>query len=593
MGMFPDLAILNRYLLGDTVLTEPIATAMGIDKRVYVICNYPEVFYGHPSVIGVRGQNELPSGTRVIDLSDSIRSLENGEVIPNKFSNMCKQAGFDHVLDAPKIYLRTGEYKLVQDVRAWYDGYNIGVILESKHKGKNWVHILKCIRRLVKSRYNVFIIAEHIDPELKLRLPKGIHFITNLKIRDLILRIAMMDVVIGPDTGPLHIGGALGIPTVVVCFPIFSDLHDIYPNTIPLPSDNFTLDEGIRGISVQNMIDAIEKSISIPKRISVIPPKKAEKIVHTLFIRMRGIGDIYLSLPAIAAGGIKQNTNEYNTFTYMTSPVGKTILDNTTIFDNVIGIKYDHATSGYPLPPPDGDYDIYGTITNMINTIDFLPDSNKVPRTELFARAIGVEEIDYDLPGWKIPAPQEWREAAHKLLLEYGVTPGDKVLALQTDTMGRSRTWPKARQIDFCGKALARGYKVVLLSDKNRSHYPKRCINLTGETSIPEYIGIIANANVCVSPDSAMIHIAGAMDKLCIGLFGAVDPELRIAHYNTIHPIVGVSKQCRQNGEHQFCNDWQDGNCSQRKKTPECMWSITATQIFDKLQSVLTGGSHG
>lgn len=582
--MFPALAILNRFLLGDTILTEPIASEMAVSQKTYVLCNYPDIFTGHPKVTGIRAIAQMPDNTRIIDLTESIRSIKDGMVVPHKFENMCKEAGFNHTLRGPHIYLQESEWKTVQDVRNWYNGHNVGVILESKHRGKNWLHILPCIKKLVKKRYNVFIIAEQIDDSLKNLLPKGVHFITQLTIRDLILRIAMMDIVIGPDTGPLHIAGALGIPIVVVCFPIFEDLYDIYPHVVQLPSDNFTLKYGIRGISVKKMLNAIDELIGTPKAIPISDSKAIKKSKNNLYIRMRGIGDIYLSLPAIATA---MSLNGKNTHTYMTSNVGKKILDCTDIFDNVIGIKYNHATSGYPLPPQDQDYEDYDIVNNMINAIDFIPDSDIVPRTELFAKILGVEKIDYDLPSWKIYAPQEWREEAHELMTQYGIQPGDKTIALQVDTMGRSRGWPKARQIDFCGKAHGQGFKVILLSDKEYSKYPKSAINLTGKTSISEYIGIIATAALCVSPDSAMIHIAGAMDKQCIGLFGAVDPELRIAHYKTIHPIVGSAKCCRQDNKHIFCNDWQKKSCAERSRVPECMWGISSNQVIKKVKEVL------
>lgn len=587
--MFPGLAILNRFLLGDTVLTEPIASEMAISQTTYVISNYPDIFIGHPKVKGVLAETQLPENTRIINLTDSIRSVKDGIIVPHKFENMCKEAGFNHTLRAPHIYLKTKEWELVKDVRNWYDGTNVGIILESKHKSKNWVHMLRCVKRLVKKRYNVFIIAEDVDESLKRFLPKGIQYITQLTIRDLILRIAMMDIVIGPDTGPLHIAGALGIPIAVVCFSAFEDLYEMYPHSVTLSSDNFTVDKGIRGVSVNKMLNAVETLIGTPKTIHVRTPSVTEEATNTLYIRLRGIGDIYLSLPAIVTA-MSQNGNHANTYSYMTSKVGKQILDCTDLFDQVIAVDYKHATSGYPLPPPDQDYDEYHSISNMINAIDFLHDSDKVPRTELFGRYLGVGKIDYDLPGWKVHAPQAWRDDARDLLAQHGVKPGDKIIAMQVDTMGQSRGWPKPLQINFCGKALKYGFQVVLLSDKEHYRYPKRCVNLTGNTSISEYVGIIANSTICVSPDSAMVHVAGAMDKLCVGLFGAVDPELRTAHYDSVHTIVGTAKACIKHKKHQFCNDWQKHNCADRKRVPECMWSIRADKVFDKVNELLTGG---
>lgn len=592
MLRFPALAVLNPYLLGDTVLVEPIARELAIGECSYVLSNYPELFIGHPIVHGVRSYAELPDDTRVIDLKKSIRSIEgegdNKRVKPDKYLNMCKEAGFNRRLGAPKLYLTGAEWSEVATHKKWFDGTCIGVvgvIWESLHKSKNWIYMLQAIRKLAKKNYNVIVFAEDMDAASKALMPKGIYNVTGkLPLRDLMKRIAMVDVMVGPDTGPMHIAGALGIPVVIICFEFFTDLYEQYYPSAIFGSNNFRIDEGISGVAVRPVLKAVKEMLSLDVQVNVAKDA-APKVVrnrHEAFIRMRGLGDLLMSLPAIATMQSMNGNKDHVQYTYITSAAGKKLLDLTGMFDEVVATDYEHATFGRPLPPDELQYDGYTSVHNMINQIDFLPDSNKVPRTDLFARLLSVDAVDYSLPGWKLEVPEGWTKRAWQILEPYDVSPGDKIIAFQVDTKGLSRAWPKVRAKEFSGLAAKRGYKVLLLSDQVYTKYPKSAINLTGKLSISEYVGMIAISTIGVSADSALIHIAGVTDHLALGIFGSVDPKLRIGHYSSVHTIVGK-------GNCVPCNDWQQFSCREKKRMPECMWGIKAKEVLDKLEDIIKG----
>jgi len=397
----------------------------------------------------------------------------------------------------------------------------------------------------------------------------------------------MMDVMLGPDTGPMHVAGAMNIPLVVICFKIFTDLYEIYENATILSTDVFNIKKGLTGVSLKTVLNSVSKLATTHKQAPIVTVKKTPVMKNKAhaYIRIRGIGDLLSSLPGIATAR-SQNGNSNNTYVYITSEVGKKLLECSNMFDEVIAVKYDHGPAGLPLPPGGVDYSKFDTISNLINVVDFLPTSDRVPRTELFARAIGIERCDYDAPGWKITVPQEWKDAAWDILKTHKVFRNHKVLAFQVDTKGASRGWPKPRAIELCSTMARRGWKVVLLSDIEYTGYPRTAVNLTGKLSITEYVGIIAICTAGLSPDSALIHIAGAMDVPALGLFGAVAPELRIAHYSTIKALVGKAS-CVP------CNDWQKTSCSHKAKKPECMWSIRVKDVVKEIDSLVKTARSG
>lgn len=589
--VIPAQGVLNKYMIGDTVLSAAIARDLAIDKVGYVVSNFPELLKGHPVVQGVRSIAELPDNCRVVDLTKSIQNMtgtgDDKRVLPGKFTAMCKEAGFQRALDPPQLYLTPEEWNNVQELRHFFPNKpNVGVVLGSTHHMKDWAYTLVCIKQLLKHGYNVFLFSDNLGKASDWTIPKGCYHIIGRGLREMQCYVAMMDVMLGPDTGPMHVAGAMGIPLVVVCYSFFTDLYEIYENVTVLSSDTFSLKKGITGVSLRTVLHAVHRSVgatrssSAPIVVVEETPLMEEK-THA-YIRIRGLGDLLSSLPGIATVRSK-NGNTSHKYVYITSKAGKKIVELSDMFDEVIGVEYDHGPGGLPLPPSGIDYDRFNTVTNMINAVDFLPTSDRVPRTELFARSMHLEKCDYDAPGWKLTVPEEWKDKAWDILKKHGVYRNSKVLAFQVDTKGESRGWPKARAVEFCGSIRKNKWEVVLLSDVKYVGYPKTCVNLTGQLSITEYVGMIAISTVGLSPDSALVHIAGATDSIALGLFGAVDPELRIAHYDTVSAIVGKAS-C------QPCNDWQKASCAHKTKRPECMWNIRVKDVVKKVEELARSG---
>lgn len=593
MSLFPAIAIFNYYLVGDNVLTEPIADTLALNQRSYIIGNYPELFIGHPRIKGVRSYAELPLNTNIIDLSNSIRAIEgsgdNKHVLPDKFLRMCREAGFNDRLRAPQLYLTSAEWSSVRSMKEWFDRPCVGIILSSSHKAKNWLYMVPAIKKMVRNDWNVFVFAENMSQLVRWSLPHGLHYVSGRKnIRELMKRIAVMDVLVGPDTGPMHIGGALGIPLAVICFNFFTDLYEHYPGAV-FPSNNFTLRDGIRGVAILPVIKKIGELLEEEPKVNVAKSvgRKRKQPENHVVIRFRGYGDLLMTLIGIAKWRRSSGSRDDVKLTYITSIAGKKLLSCTNgLLDEIIGVEHNHPTSGLPLPPGGLDYSKYTTVCNWINRIDFSQDSGSVPRIELFARIMRVE-LEYDEDGqltfsddWKLTIPEGWKQSARNKLIELGIETSSKLLAFQVDCKGLSRAWPIVRCREFTGLAARRGWKVILLSDQRYEKFSKWAYNLTGQLSLEEYVGMIAICNIGLSADSALLHIAGCIDKKAVGLFGAIEPELRISHYDAVYPIIG-SGSCVP------CNDWQEANCQDRRRWPDCMWSIRPKHVLERLEEII------
>jgi ADP-heptose:LPS heptosyltransferase len=352
---------------------------------------------------------------------------------------------------------------------------------------------------------------------------------------------------------------------------MFIDLYEHYEHCTIL-SGNGAVFNALRSVSAAQVLEAVEEHLTPPL------PTVTRKRIKYIVIRIRGIGDVLMLLPAVAT---VRALNPDAEISIITSPGCARMLDASTLFKEVIACDYRHATHGLPPLPVILDYGKFDVVHNLINKVEWVPASATTQRTELFGMLMGLDRIDYNTD-WKGHIPESWRQNAREILDQGGCKEGDIVIALQVTSAGRSRIWHRERWVEFVGKCAHRGYKVAVLSDERMNKVPASAINLTGRCDMAEYIGVIAESSIGIGPDSSLAHIAGWLDHPAIALFGSIHPSLRIAHYSSVEAIVGK-------GPHGCvpCNDWMFDSCGGKKHTPLCMWSITANRVMKKLEKML------
>lgn len=560
---FPVMGLVNDYFLGDGVHLEGAADALArsFEDPIYVISNYPELYAGHPHIFGLSTTGEMPAGARYLDLGKALTATEK------KMERLYEDLGLSKAMArAPKLYLNASEQTASALFSRCFPGPRIGIVLGSGHGIKEWPYMEKFIRLLIKRPGQIFLISDGLE-QMSRRLKKlGAYQVVARPVRELMLTLKALDVVIGADTGPVNIAAALGVKTLVICLERFADLYEHYENCEVLTAESFSM-IGLDSISISTALSALD---------GLLPEEKDLDAKHkTAIVRFRGLGDVLMTLPALATLRSHDGNGEY---TFLTSPGPAALLNASGLVDEVLTLDYKHKTWGYPVLPSDFDFKPFDVVCNMINRVDFIPASCEIPRSDLFGRLLGLSEVDYDTP-WRFEIPKEWSTLARQKMRNAGINHGDKVIGLQTTSDGWSRNWPVPRQQEFCGLAAKRGWKVVLLSDSNKGRYPKSAVNLMGHLTVAEFAGIIGEVDIFVGPDSSGLHIAGCTDNDAIGLFGSVDPALRIGHYSTVQSIIGKGR-CVP------CNDSQKHSCIDLKYRPACMWTIKGKSVLARVEKI-------
>lgn len=149
------------------------------------------------------------------------------------------------------------------------------------------------------------------------------------------------------------------------------------------------------------------------------------------------------------------------------------------------------------------------------------------------------EDLPTQLP---LPALNANHENIAALLQAQGIAPpGNPVLGLCPGAeYGEAKRWPVEYYAEVANYALDKGWQVWLFgSDKDKpvtaliqEHTQQRCTDLAGKTKLGEAIDLMSACHTIISNDSGLMHVAAALDKQLIAIYGSSDPE----HTPPMHP---------------------------------------------------------
>ena len=97
---------------------------------------------------------------------------------------------------------------------------------------------------------------------------------------------------------------------------------------------------------------------------------------------------------------------------------------------------------------------------------------------------------------------------------------------------GAAKKWPEAYYAEVAREWLAQGWQVWLFGSVNdasvcdsiNAQAQGRCENLAGRTRLEDAIDLLAMASFVVSNDSGLMHIAAALQRPMVAVYGSSDP---------------------------------------------------------------------
>jgi heptosyltransferase-2 len=159
-----------------------------------------------------------------------------------------------------------------------------------------------------------------------------------------------------------------------------------------------------------------------------------------------------------------------------------------------------------------------------------------------------------------------------------------RVLALCPGAeFGPARQWPTVHYAELGRQFGQRGWDIWLFgSEADRAITDgvaatcKVVTNLVGRTTLAQAVDLMSVADAVVSNDSGLMHIAAALDRPLVALYGASDPALA-PPMGTRHRVVRLGLTCSP------CN-----KCECPLGTTACLVDLPATDVAAALDA-LTG----
>jgi lipopolysaccharide heptosyltransferase II len=163
------------------------------------------------------------------------------------------------------------------------------------------------------------------------------------------------------------------------------------------------------------------------------------------------------------------------------------------------------------------------------------------------------------LPLIKVPVHWnfEWMpkrpDVAARILEKWPQTGGRRWIVLQPGARWLNKRWPVEHFTDLARRLAAKYGELNLailggIEDEALGHaitdaVPNRCLDLTGKLSLPEMVEWIRLSELMVTNDTGPMHVAAALKKPVVALFGPTEPA-RTGPYGQIENTLQLDLPC-------------------------------------------------
>jgi heptosyltransferase I len=176
-------------------------------------------------------------------------------------------------------------------------------------------------------------------------------------------------------------------------------------------------------------------------------------------------------------------------------------------------------------------------------------------------------------------------EAVARRMRDEGFPSNAAPILLAPSASRRRKNWPAARWSTLC-EALPEEIPLILVgsTDHRRRHRricgdtSRRVHDWTGRTSLPDLVATVARSRLVVAPDSAPAHIAAAIGRPLVGLYGPSDPQ-RLAPWGQAGHVVHHRELCGA-GCPAYCpRGWR------------CLREVGVKEVLHRVRRVLAEGA--
>jgi lipopolysaccharide heptosyltransferase I len=177
-----------------------------------------------------------------------------------------------------------------------------------------------------------------------------------------------------------------------------------------------------------------------------------------------------------------------------------------------------------------------------------------VPTLDLHAvdRYLNVGPIlglDREPADFSFPIPQSAVSRVETLLAQHGVNSAD-VVVMAPGTIWETKHWGSDKFAKVAEHFLSKGFSVILIGSQRErvvceevAALAPGAIDLAGMTALSELAALIRRSAISITNDSGPMHLAVALDRPVISIFGPTDP-VWIGPYGRANAVLHAGLEC-------------------------------------------------
>jgi lipopolysaccharide heptosyltransferase I len=212
-------------------------------------------------------------------------------------------------------------------------------------------------------------------------------------------------------------------------------------------------------------------------------------------------------------------------------------------------------------------------------------DVHAVDRYLSVGPLLGLDDKPAD---FSFPVPPFARARIATLLRDHGIGDDNQVLMMAPGTLWETKHWGSAKFAEVARRFLKMGFAVILsgsrreraVCDAVASEAPGT-INLAGETTLTEHAALILRSTICATNDSGPMHLAVALGRPVVCIFGPTDP-LWIGPYRRGDAVLRAELPCSP------CYLRLLSRCP---NDHACMEDVSAAAVIERLEGMLRKGN--
>lgn len=207
-------------------------------------------------------------------------------------------------------------------------------------------------------------------------------------------------------------------------------------------------------------------------------------------------------------------------------------------------------------------------------------DVHAVDRYLWLAPILGLDDGP---PDFHVPIPPESTARIDNLLHEHGLRDRPFVV-LVPGTIWPTKHWRVEGFAEVARHLRQRGWAIVLAGSASER---RRCqavaemaggiVDFSGRTALSELAALLRRAEMCVTNDSGSMHLAVALNRPVVSIFGPTDP-LWIGPYRRPESVVRAELPCAP------CYFRQLRDCPHQHA---CMNQVTSGMVIERIEQIL------